>query len=189
MACFEFEEDISCQYDPLGIIQEKRKKLKRGVYEHKGTEEMNKLENKLVFSYGDESNSEDTEIDKGLALVTIKEKGKRSLGWEKTSPASEKKRVKRVKVSKKHVFQILEHPSLNIMIVKGEVITTQSIIDQYSKLNIQTKTNDQDKLKSVVVAQLISALDKQKHMLKVAIIHPSKAKNASQDKSQNFNSI
>lgn len=54
MACFQFEEDISCQYDPLIIIQEKRKKLKRGVYEHKGTEEMNKLANKLVFSDRDE---------------------------------------------------------------------------------------------------------------------------------------
>ena len=28
MVCFQFEEDIPCQYDPLGIIQEKRKKLK-----------------------------------------------------------------------------------------------------------------------------------------------------------------
>ena len=51
MVCFQFEEDIPCQYDPLGIIQEKRKKLKRGVYEHKGTEEMSKLENQLTFSH------------------------------------------------------------------------------------------------------------------------------------------
>lgn len=83
MACIQFEEDISCQYDPLGIIQEKRKKLKRGVYEHKGTEEMNKLENKRIFSYGDESDSEDTKIAKGLALVTVQEKCKRRLGQEK----------------------------------------------------------------------------------------------------------
>ena len=80
MACFQFEEDISCQYDPLGIIQEKRKKLKWGVYEHKGTEEMNKLANKLVFIDGHEWDSEDTEIAKGLALVTVQEKGKRPLG-------------------------------------------------------------------------------------------------------------
>ena len=62
MVFFQFEEDISCQYDPLGIIQEKRKKLNRGVYEHTGTKQMNKLANKLVFSDGDESDSEDTEI-------------------------------------------------------------------------------------------------------------------------------
>lgn len=54
MVCFQFEEDMSCQYDPLRIIQEKRKKLRWGVYEHTGTEWMNKLENKLVFSDGDE---------------------------------------------------------------------------------------------------------------------------------------
>lgn len=78
--------------------------MNRGVYEHKGTEEMNKLANKLVFSYGDESYSEDTEIAKGLALVTVQEKGKRPLVQEKTSPSSEKKRVKRVKVSKEPSF-------------------------------------------------------------------------------------
>ena len=50
MACFQFEEDIACQYDPLGIIQEKRRKLKQGAYEHTGTERMSKLANKLTFS-------------------------------------------------------------------------------------------------------------------------------------------
>ena len=37
MVFFQFEEDIACQYDPLGIIQEKRRKLKLGAYEHIGT--------------------------------------------------------------------------------------------------------------------------------------------------------
>lgn len=131
---------------------------------------MNKLANKLVFSDGDESDSEDTEIAKGLAFVSVQEKGKRPLGQEKTSPGSEKKRVKRFKVLKEPPFQILELSSPNIMIVKGKVTTTQSIIDHYSKLNDQTKTNDQDKLKSTVAPQLISALDKEKQMFKVAII-------------------
>ena len=67
MICFQFEEDISYQYDPLGIIQEKRKKLKRGVYEHKDTEEMSKLANKFTFSDEGKSYSEDTEITKILA--------------------------------------------------------------------------------------------------------------------------
>ena len=122
--------------------------MKRGVYEHASTEQMNELANKLVFSYGDESDSEDTEIEKSLALVSIHEKGKRPLGQEKTSPASEKKRVKRVKVLNEPTFHILEHSSPNIMMVKGEVNTTQSIIDHYSELNDQTKTNDQEQLRS-----------------------------------------
>ena len=121
---------------------------------------MNKLENKLVFSDGDESDSEDTKIAKNLALVSIHEKGKRPLGHEKTSIALEKKRVKRVKVLKEPPFHILEHSSPNIMMVKGEVTTTQSIIDHYSMLNDQIKFNDQDKLKSIVAPQLISALDR-----------------------------
>ena len=45
------------------------------------------------------------------------------------------------------------------MMVKGEVTTTQSIIYHYSKLNDQIKFNDEDKLKSIVAPQLISALD------------------------------
>ena len=52
LACFGFEEDVSCQYDPIKIIQEKRKELKRGKYDHKGTSEMEKLANK--FTYLDE---------------------------------------------------------------------------------------------------------------------------------------
>ena len=54
---FRFEEDDPCQYDPSKIIQEKRKKLKRGKYDHKGTLEMEKLANKLTFS------SEGEELD------------------------------------------------------------------------------------------------------------------------------
>ena len=162
MICFQFEEDIFCQYDPLGIIQEKRKKLKRGVYEHKGTKEMSKLTNKLAFSDGDESDFEDTEISKILALVTVQEKGKMPLDQEGISPASEKKRVKRIKVSKQLAFQVQEHSSPNIMIIKGEVTTIQSIIDHYLELNIQTKTNDQGKLNSYVAPHLVSSLDKEK---------------------------
>lgn len=50
LTCFSFEKDVSCQYDPTGVIHEKRRKLKRGTYEHKGTSEMEKLANKFVYS-------------------------------------------------------------------------------------------------------------------------------------------
>ena len=69
--------------------------------------------------------------------MLVHEKGKRPLGHEKTSPTSKKKRVKRVKVLKEPHFHILEHSSPNIMMVKGEVTTTQPIIDHYSELNDQ----------------------------------------------------
>ena len=66
--------------------------------------------------------------------------------------------------------------------VKGEVTTTQSIVDHYSELKDHIKLNDQDKLKSAATPQLISDLDREKQMLKVAIIHPLKAKGVSEDK-------
>ena len=45
-------------------------------------------------------------------------------------------------------LQVLEHSSPNTMIIKGETTTTQSIIDHYSDLNTQMKTDNQSKLKS-----------------------------------------
>ena len=123
---------------------------------------MSKLATKLTFSDEGVSASEDTEITKSLALVIVQEKGKRPLEQEGTTPTSEKKKVKRIKLSKEPASQVLEHSSPNIMIIKGEVTTTQSIIDHYSELNIQTKTNDQTKLKSSTAAQLICALYKEK---------------------------
>ena len=85
---------------------------------------MSKLANKLTFLDADESDFEDTQIAKSLALVSVHEKGKRPSSFEKTSPASKKNKVKRVKLSKEPPFHILEHSSPNIMMVKGEVTTT-----------------------------------------------------------------
>lgn len=144
---------------------------------------MSKLANKLTFSDGDESDSKDTQIEKSSALVSVHDKGKRPLGPDKTSPTSKKKKkVKKVKMSKEPPFHISEHSSPNIMMVKGEVTTTQSIIGHYSKLSDYIKLNDQDKLKNTVAPHLISALDREKQMLKVAIIQPLKAKGTSEDK-------
>lgn len=64
---FGFEEDVSCQYDPIKIIQEKRKKLKIGTYEHKGTPEMEKLANK--FAYSDEE--KDSEESKAMEITVL----------------------------------------------------------------------------------------------------------------------
>ena len=77
-----------------------RKKLKRGVYEHKGTEEMSKLENELTFSDEGELDSEDIEIIKSLDLVTVQEKGKRHLEQQGILPTTKKKKIKKLKLSK-----------------------------------------------------------------------------------------
>ena len=49
MACFGFAQYFSCQYDPLHIISKKRKREKRGNYEHQGTPEMEQMANKLTL--------------------------------------------------------------------------------------------------------------------------------------------
>ena len=48
------------------------------------------------------------------------------------------------------------------MINKGEMTTTQSIIEHYSYLKAQMKIDKQSKLKSSSTPQRISALDKDK---------------------------
>ena len=40
MVLFRFSTDEACQYDPLQIISKKKKRQKRGGYDHKGTLEM-----------------------------------------------------------------------------------------------------------------------------------------------------
>ena len=49
MPCFGFIQDLSCQYDPLHIIFKKRKRKKRGNYEHQGTPKMEQMANKLTL--------------------------------------------------------------------------------------------------------------------------------------------
>ena len=147
---------------------------------------MSKLANKLTFSYEGELECEYIEIIKSFPLGTIQEKGKRPLEQGGTLPTIEKKKVKKLKLSKEPAVQVLKHFSPNIMIIKGETTTTQSIIDHYSYLNTQMKMDNESKLKSSSTPQLISALDKEKHMLKVVVIQPSKAKDVSEDKVTEF---
>ena len=58
---FNFEEDQACQYDPCQIVSNKRKKLKRGSYEHTVTPEMKELANKLTYSSQEKTDSENLE--------------------------------------------------------------------------------------------------------------------------------
>lgn len=49
MACFSFITNEACKYDPLQIISKKKKRQKRGGYEHQGTPEMTQLANNLTL--------------------------------------------------------------------------------------------------------------------------------------------
>ena len=84
LTCFRFQEDVSCQYDPVRVIQEKGKKLKRGTYEHRCTFEMEKLANK--FTYSDEDKySEEVEAME-ITVLTKEEEIKKGKMKDTRSP-------------------------------------------------------------------------------------------------------
>ena len=91
LARFKFEQDVPCQYDPIKIIQEKRKKLKRGKYDHKGKSEMEKLANKFTFS-DEEEHSDEVEVIESTTLTKVEEKGKRPVEQDCAQGSTEKKK-------------------------------------------------------------------------------------------------
>ena len=78
LTCFSFEGDFSCQYEPVRVIHEKRKKLKIGTYEHKGTSEMEKLANKFTYS-DEEKDSKEAKAMEIIVLTKEETKGERPM--------------------------------------------------------------------------------------------------------------
>ena len=157
-------KNISCQYDLVRVIQEKRKKLKRGTYEHIVTSKMEKLENK--FAYSDEGKDlEEAEAMEIIVLTKEEEKGKISMKQDCVEGSTEKKKVKRPKLSKEHILQIVEHTQ--------SMVNTQSIIQSYT--DVKEKEIKLDKLMDTQSPQLISALEKDTQVMRIAIIQSQKA--------------
>ena len=78
MACFGFQEEPSCQYDPHHIISDRRKKQKRSRYDHKGTNEMEQMANKLTLS-SEEEESDGIEEMNTTAMIIVDDKRKRPM--------------------------------------------------------------------------------------------------------------
>ena len=133
---FKFERDASCQYDPVGVIHEKRRKLKRGTYEHKGTSKMNKLENKFVYS-DEEKDSKEVEVMEIKILIEEEAKGKRPMKQDGAKGSNEKKKVKEPKLSTTPLLQIVEH--------NQAIIESRSIIQNYAEL--EEKEMEKGKMK------------------------------------------
>ena len=125
LTCFSFEGDVSCQYDPVRVIHEKIKKLKRGTYEHKGTLEMEKLANKFVYS-DEEKDLEEAEAMEITVLTKEEAKGKIPMKQDVVEGSTRKKKVKKPKLSTWPLLQIVEH--------NQSIIDSQSIIQSYAKL-------------------------------------------------------
>ena len=93
--------------------------------------------------------------------------------------STQKKKVKRPKLSIGHVLQIVEHTQ--------SIIDSQSISQSYTEL--KEKEIKQGKMKDTQSPQLISALDKDTQLIKIAVIQPPKSGDMQMKRSLNSNLI
>ena len=159
LICFSFEGDVSCQYDPIRVIHEKRKKLKRGTYEHRGTSEMEKIANKFVYS-DEEKDLEEVEAMEIIVLTKEEGKGERPIKQDCVEGSTVKKKVKKPKLSTNPLLQIIEQTQ--------SIIDSQSIIQSYNEL--KEKEIKQGKMKDTRFPQLINALNKDTQLMKIVVI-------------------
>ena len=92
-------------------------------------------------------------------------------------------------MAKEPSLHIVEHPTSNIIVAKGKLVNTQSIVEHYNYLNVQARKdreNKEDKLKSTQPPQLISALDKESQLMKIAVIQPPIAGDVQSEKVTEF---
>ena len=138
MACYIFVLDESCQYDPLQLISKKKKKQKRGNYEHQGTPEMMQLANKLTLHTDPDR---ETEM---MDLITTSNPSTDPKGKRKTSlipfpiVTSTCPSHKKLKVFKDPFLQIVDYPTPTMENVAGKKIDTEkTLMQHYSYLKLQ----------------------------------------------------
>ena len=135
MACFGFQEEPSFQYDPYHIISNRRKKQKRSQYQHKGTKEMEKLENKLTLSSEDEESDNIEEMDT-TAMVITDDKGKRPMEILESSHVD--KKAKKPRLIKDAFLQVVKYPTPNMTVDEGNIVDTEKyLVEHYNYLNVQ----------------------------------------------------
>ena len=99
---------------------------------------MEKLANKFTFS-DEEEHSDEVEVIESTTLTKVEEKGKIPLEHDFAQGSTERKEAKNPKLAKEPILQIVEHPTPNIMVVKGKLVNTQSIIEHYTDSNVQMR--------------------------------------------------
>ena len=177
MDCFGFALDHSCQYDTLHIFPKKKKRKKRGNYEHQGTPKMEKMANKLTLPSDPNRKSE------MMDLVTtsnpkIDPKGKRKVVQDPMiTTTSAIPSAKKLKVFKDPFLQIVDYPTPTMQTIIGEKVDTEkTLIEHYGSLKLQAsqeRESIEEKLRSTQPPQLISALEKKIQMIKIVGIQPS----------------
>ena len=106
--------------------------MKIGKYDHKGTSEMEKLANKFPFS-DEEEDSDEVEAIESTTLTKVEENAKGPLEQDFAQGSTKRKMAKKPKLAKEPILLIVEHPTPNIMVVKGKSVNTQSIIEPLEK--------------------------------------------------------
>ena len=119
MACYGFFEEPFFQYDPHHLISKRRKKQKRGNYEHQGTKEMELMENKLTLPSDQEKQSElmNLVITPSVPIVA---KGKRKIGQEALTTSTTSPSTKKPKIVKDSFLQVVEYPTPTMELKKGK---------------------------------------------------------------------
>ena len=175
MAYYGFLEEPSCQYDSHHLISKRRKKQKRGNYEHHGTQELELMANKLTFLYDQEKLNEPKNMDI-TPLVLADDKGKRKIGQQILTINTSIPTSKKPKIVKDPFLQVVEYPTPTMELAKGkEIGTEKTILEHYSSLKAQASKErelTEERLRSTQPPQLISALDKRSQLMKITVIQP-----------------
>lgn len=176
MACFGFNLDFSCQYDPLEIISKKRKRQKRGNYEHQETPKMEQMTNKLTLPSDLDRQSEMMDLTTTSNVQTYP-KGKRKVGQDPMIATTTSPTTKKLKLFKDPFLQIVDYPTPTMETVIGEQVDIEkTLIEHYGSLKMQASQEreiTEEKFRSTQPPQLISALDKKSQMMKITVIQPT----------------
>ena len=124
MAYFGFVEDFSCQYDPHHLISKRRKRQKRGDYEHQGTPEMEKIDNMLTLPSDQERKNEFLHLV-ATPPIPIDAKGNRKIGQDVVMTSTTSSSFKKPKLFKDAFLQVVEYPTPTMESTKGEEVDTK----------------------------------------------------------------
>ena len=138
MACFWFASYLAFQYDPLQLISKKKKKQKRGNYEHQGTLDMEEMANKLTLPTDLDRKSEMMDLVTTLDPVNGPQ-GKRKVSQvplvttTSTSPLA-----KKLKLFTDPFLQIVDYLTPTMETMVGEQVDTENtLFEHYVSLKLQ----------------------------------------------------
>ena len=189
MAYLSFVQDFSFQYEPHHIISKKRKRQKRGNYEHQGTPEMEKMANKLTLPSDQERQNELMNLVTTSSFPTDS-KGKRNVVQDPIETSTTSPSTKKLKLFKDPFLQIVDYPTPTMETNRGEEVDTKkTLFEHYGSLKLQASQEREireERLTSAQPPQLISPLDKKNQMMKIVVIQLATTRDIQNNKITKF---